>query len=266
MRKDLWLALGIALLTFLIYVPSLKSGFVYDAEAQILNSAYIHTTSNFPEVLSFRVLGRSVIDNNRPVQLLSLMLNALCSGYAPFGYHLTSILLHCFNVAFLVILLTKLLGEGRRVAIACGALVFALHPLNVEVVAEVSSREDALATFFILLGLLLAMKFSAIAESRKWFYAAGAWLAFFLAIGAKETGVVAPFLLTLYWLLYKRNERTRDWGIFIAGSFLVAGGFLWARFVLQPPASEFFFHPPTYLGGSLGKVFLYQPRIWAFLI
>ncbi|MEO6053719.1 MAG: tetratricopeptide repeat protein [Chthoniobacterales bacterium] len=261
-------ALGIALLTFLLYVPSLKSDFVYDAEYQVLNNDYIHTPSNFAEVISLRVLNRDVLDNNRPVQLLSLMLNSLCFGQRSFGYHLTNILIHCINATLLVILLTELFGATRRsrVAIACGVLVFALHPVNVEVVAEVSSREDALAALFILTGLLLAVKFSVVNERTKWFYAAGTLFAFLLAVGSKETGVAAPFLLGLYWLLYKRGERSRDWAVFITCAFFVVGAFIFARFAFQPQMVKTFVQAPTYLGGSFAKVFLYEPRIWAFLI
>ncbi|MEO8825832.1 MAG: tetratricopeptide repeat protein [Chthoniobacterales bacterium] len=266
LRKDILLAIGIGILTFLIYLPSLKSGFVYDAEYQILNNDYIHTASNFYDVISFRVLGSDVLDNNRPVQLFSLMLDSLFSGYQPFGYHLTNILLHSFNAVLLVILLTELLGGEQRYAIACGALVFALHPVNVEVVAEVSSREDALTTFFVLSGLLLAIKFGSVCNRRKWLYAAASVLAFLLAVGAKETGIVGPFLLCLYWLLYGSRERKRDWVILIASAFCMVQIFLYARFALPPVVSRVFLHSPTYLGGSFSHVFLYQPRIWAFLI
>ncbi|MEI6339608.1 MAG: hypothetical protein WCQ57_13655, partial [Verrucomicrobiota bacterium] len=161
------IALLIGLLTFALYLPTLKSGFVYDAEAQVLVDGYIHERANFFEVISLRVLSRDVLDFNRPVQLLSLMVDSLCWGRNPFGYHLTSNLVHALNAALLFLLILRLAeagGIGRSGLFpwiaAAGALLFAWHPVNVEAVAEVSCREDLLATFFLLAGLLLADAFA----------------------------------------------------------------------------------------------------------
>lgn len=48
----------VGLLTFALYLPSLWSWFVYDAEAQILIGDYIHNAAHFPDVLTLRVLAR----------------------------------------------------------------------------------------------------------------------------------------------------------------------------------------------------------------
>lgn len=259
------LALVIGILTFALYLPTLWSGFVYDAKAQIEVDDYIHQRANFFEVVTFRVLSRDVLDYNRPVQLASLMIDSMIWGKNPFGYHLTSNLLHALNTAMVFLLIVALGRVGAAdpgrpclLAAAVGALFFAFHPVNVEAVAEVSSREDLLVAFFVLAGLLLAVKGEGI-----WF-AAGSVLAMLLACAAKETGIAGPFLLGTYWLLYRRNESGKKWAVLIGAAFLVACLFLGARFYFQPEVSHIFIHPPRYLGGSLAKVFEIQPRLWVF--
>src|SRR5476651_534117 len=81
-------ALAIFLGTLLLYCPSLSSGFVYDAEVQILQDNYIHDAGNFCDVVTFRVMTEDVIDSTRPVHLFFLMTDALCWQFRPFGYHL----------------------------------------------------------------------------------------------------------------------------------------------------------------------------------
>ena len=50
-----------------VYLPTLWGEFVYDDVAQIVIDDYIHQPSHLPEVLTFRVMARDVLDFNRPV-------------------------------------------------------------------------------------------------------------------------------------------------------------------------------------------------------
>jgi hypothetical protein len=89
-------------LVVLLYIPTLRGGFVYDSIAQVLYSDDIHTTSNGIDVLSLRVVGQDELDRNRPLHLASLMLDAAVWKKDPFGYRLTSVLLHALNTALLL--------------------------------------------------------------------------------------------------------------------------------------------------------------------
>ncbi len=265
------LAAFAGLLTFLLYLPSLWSGFVYDAEAQIQTDNYIHDPSHFAEVLTLRVMSRDVLDNNRPIQLLSLMTDSLFWGRNPVGYHLTSNLLHSVNTALVFLLIVMALrdaGVWRREpgyigAALLGALLFGFHPINVEPVAEVSSREDVLVTLFTLIGLFCASRFGR--DGNRWAFA-GAVAACFLAVGTKESGVVAPVIIAAYWLLFRRGDNWRRWLPLVAAAMVVAGIFIAARFHLQPTDSEVFVKAAPQLGGSFAATLQIQPRIWAFLI
>ncbi|MFV0416186.1 MAG: tetratricopeptide repeat protein [Chthoniobacterales bacterium] len=256
-------------LTFLLYLPSLWSGFVYDAEAQILIGDYIHNPANFFEVVSFQVMGKDVLDFNRPVQLFSLMLDSLVWGKRAIGYHLTSNLLHALNAGMLALLILKLLPEttivsGRMIAVFA-ALALAFHPVQVEAVAEISSREDVLATFFLLLALLAGEFFARHHGRRAVGWAVLAVLAVLLSCASKETGVIAPVLLLILFLLFHRDQIWRPWVYLIVTTSAVAGIFLFARFALEPQDSIIFTREPTWLGGSLSNTLMIQPRIWLFL-
>ncbi|MFM8458667.1 MAG: hypothetical protein ACKOB0_06925, partial [Chthoniobacterales bacterium] len=112
-------AFGLFLSVVALYLPTLRGGFVYDSIAQVLYSDYIHTSANWSDVLTLRVVGQDQLDRNRPLFLASLMLDAAVWKREPFGYRLTSILLHALNAALLFVFIAiALRGRTPPVAVA----------------------------------------------------------------------------------------------------------------------------------------------------
>lgn len=255
-------------LVAVLFLPSLRGGFVYDSPAQILYSDALHQPGFLWDALTLRVFRMDVIDRLRPAQLVSLGLDARLWGRNPFGYHWTSILLHALNAALAFRLLWQALADVafRRPAAWLGALLFAVHPALVEAVAEVSFREDLLATTGVLGGLLALAR---AARHTGWRRAAGAGAAIallLLAAGAKETGWMGPFLLAVSGAALARRSDTRLYaGTASAAALLIAGFALYARAV-APDASAIFRHAPTYPAGGLKGMFPLWPRFWAFQV
>ena len=124
------------------------------------------------------------------------------------GYHLTGLLLHAGVTALLFLLIVRLLDGApqARVVAFLAALLFAVHPVNCETVAEPSYREDLLVALFVLAGLNCAAWFEI-----GWLSGIATVLLFFLAVGAKESGVAGPVALGVYWCLFRRTEPRRAW-------------------------------------------------------
>ena len=276
-------AAGLVGLTVAVFSTTLAAGFVYDARLQILTDPFLHDPRNWWPVLTFGVLRMDVLDFNRPVNLASLMLDAAVWGKAPFGYHLTSVLMHAANVVLTWMVLRRLLGTGHdglratgatagvpgsgdrpHAALSAGAaaLIFAVHPVVTEAVCEPTFREDLLVALFTLAGLLLAMGRSQRAANEGW-RAAACIACSLLAIGSKESGIAAPAAIGVYWLLFRRGERGWFWPVVIGGAKIAVLAFLAARFLLEPPASRIFVSRPQYPGGSLAVALLLEPRILA---
>ncbi len=276
-KLSLWsvcipLLLGVA--AFLVYWPSLKSGLVYDAYAEIVEEGFITSLSNLPDVLSLKVLGMSnLLLGARPGQMLYLMLNAAIWDKDPFGYHLSSNLFHAANVVLLFVLLRRLIapelaGLSRdsilkiQFAMATVTLIFALHPLMVESVSEVSYSSSLLVTFFTLLALLAATSFRP-GNFRVAMLTGGmGTLCAFAAVDSKESGVTAATILIAYWFLFRRKEARLPWFIFLGAAMAVTVAFLAARFLLAPPSTV---HLGP-IGGSFSRIFLIQPRLWVFMM
>src|SRR2546425_2391699 len=135
---------------------------------------------------------------------MTLGLDYLLWGLNPFGYHLTSLLLHAANavVFFFVVrrILTRALpspaerGHALTVSAGFAALVFAIHPLRVESVAWVTERRDVLSGLFYLVTILLYLRACERgARSRGWYWLSVA--AFVLALLSKSMVVNLPIVL-----------------------------------------------------------------------
>ncbi len=265
---------ALALLTFLLYSPSLRSQFVYDAQMQIEQDDFIHTPSNLWDVLTFRVMARDVLDFNRPVHLASLMIDSLIWGRDPLGFHLTSILLHTANVVLLFLLLRRWIEQylqmrksenaekGALVSATIGAALFAVHPLCTEAVAEPSYREDLLSCFFMLWALVLASEWPARWRGKPLAIAVGIFLCTLWSIGSKEIGASVTAILGIYWLTMRWRAPRLNWIGLLFGCGVIALIFTAARFFFEPKNSVIFLTKPQYLGGSFGAMLHLQPRVW----
>ena len=269
------LSLLLALVTFLVYWPSLKADFVYDAHIEFFQENFITNLSHLPDVLSLKVLGMNYQLGDRPGQLLYLMLIAAISGKDPFGYHLVSNLLHAANVALLVVLLLRLaraeianppkdIALKMLLAITATTLIFALHPLVVEPVSDVSYSSDLLVAFFSLLALLAATAFDPDHFRPALLCGSAGTFCAFASVASKESGVATAALLVVYWFLYRRRETKVPWLCFLGAAIVVTAAFLAARFLLAPPAPMV--NSLVYLGGSFSQVFLIQPQLWIFMM
>ena len=169
----------IAALALACYVNTLVNGFVFDDSAYLASDAVRKLAVG--DIFCSNWLGLALY---RPLTLLSLGFDFQFFGEAPWGYHLTNVLLHTVNSLLLYALARDLLGEDR--AALWAALLYASHPLQTEVVAWVSARGDLLASLLSLSALLAHRRRRVLA----YLLYAGACL-------AKETAMVLPVALFL---------------------------------------------------------------------
>ncbi len=138
----------------------------------------------------------------RPVWLASLLLDARLFD-SPLGGHVMNLAYHAVT-SLLVFLLARRLLTGHAsatLAATLAAAVFAVHPIHAESVCWVIARVDILATLFSTLTLLLALAWR---DSRSVPALLLTPLAFLLAVGSKEVGIVTAVLVPLAMVLAPR--------------------------------------------------------------
>ena len=140
----------------------------------------------------------------RPLQTVSFMLDALVGGPKPFIYHLTNLLLHIAS-SLCVFWLLLTLGYQRLLSLLL-ALLFAMHPMFVPMVAWVPTRGDLLLTIFVIVSFILFIK--SFRTNRPTLVVLHG-LTFFLALLSKETAVAVPPLCLLYYYFELRKTPGR---------------------------------------------------------
>jgi tetratricopeptide (TPR) repeat protein len=211
------LALLCAALALAVFSPVLDGGFLnWDDDANILANH------------AFRGLGWTQLKwmgttlhlgHYHPLTWLSLALDHALWGLDPFGYHLTSVLLHAASAAAFFLAAAELLSwSGGRpgaaptlAGAAFASLFFALHPLRVESVAWVTQRRDVLCGLFFLLSILFYLKDARRAEGSGWARRHARSLAFYAAaLLSKEVAVVLPAALLALDLFPLRRRLSRS--------------------------------------------------------
>ena len=131
-------------------------------------------------------------------------------GLDPKVFHLANIALHWINVILVFSLMRRLLTWP--LAAFLGALVFALHPLQVEAVAWVSGGKDLICACFSLLALQALMRSRDHKYPRRLRVVASMY--FLLAVLAKPVAVMLPLAAVLL-LVWRRTDgdkiRISDW-------------------------------------------------------
>lgn len=134
--------------------------------------------------------------NYAPVHIISHMLDYEIGGLTPTVYHLTNLLLHAANGSLLFLLLIRL-GTSHTAALVA-AMIFILHPVQVETVAWVSQRKNLLSLFFMLISFYCYIDYlSTVSGKRRLLYAASLGAAI-LAMLSKSVAVVIPAVFILY--------------------------------------------------------------------
>jgi protein O-mannosyl-transferase len=130
-------------------------------------------------------------------------------------------------------------GQGERTAALAAGLIFAVHPVHVEVVASVVGRADLMATVAACLAVYAAITRDSVA-----------WSAVFLSLGilSKESAAAAPALIVWAWALGFARPPRRRMLAFVASWVAIAVPYLLLRWIVLHPYEGFPNLAPQFLG------------------
>lgn len=140
----------------------------------------------------------------RPLSLLAFAVQWVVGGGAPMVFHATSIALYALVCVATLLLLRALVSPGAAMA---GALLFAVHPLHVESVANVVGQAELWVALFVIAACAVFLR----ARARRTLEApaiVAIATCYVLALGFKEHALVLPGLLVAAELLVVRAHRS----------------------------------------------------------
>jgi len=220
LKKSIFLIAGIVLLTF---GNSLTNEFIGDTKSIYdQNSFYKHPANltrffrrdfimspeQFVPHLNVESSFSGCI-SYRPVTALSFLVDYQLFRGVPFWHHLSNLAYH-FVACLLVYFFARSLALTDAVSLL-SALIFAVHPIQAEVVNNIGYRSDILAVIFSLLTLLAYQRYRGSVpgrSSKKWLALSSVCL--LLGLLSKGSALVLPALIFLFEYFFVRPSKRKS--------------------------------------------------------
>lgn len=211
---------AVAACAALVYLGSLWNRFALDDLYIVVLNPLVRAPSGL-----WRAFGASYWAGNlnttvyRPLAVATYAIDWMVGAAS--WFHLVNMLWHV--AATLLVAMLARRWAGNAAAFVAGVL-FAIHPVHVEAVANVVGRNELMAAVFALLAVYAAL------EHEQVLWSAGA---FACGLLSKENAVVTPALIAFAWLLRLRPlPATRRLAWFVVSWAIVGIAYIAVRYVV----------------------------------
>jgi len=204
-----YLGILLAVITLLLYANTLQNGYVLD-DATVITKNTIVTQgfSGIPELMiTPRLKGFELTNNEESYRPLPMIMYAI--EYQIFGAnaaegHFFNILSFIGCVVALFFFLIKLFPNKNAGVAFAASLLFAIHPIHTEVVANIKSRDELLCFLFAFLALNVFINYARQGKFRQ--LITGAVL-LFLSLLSKETSITFLLVIPFVFFFYVNENR-----------------------------------------------------------
>jgi len=236
------------IIALLVYGPSFKVPFLFDDRLSIVQNQYIRITSLGARPLFYAAF--QDFKQNRPLTNLSLALNYYFNRENPRGYHLVNFfffLLTAFGIWQVLGKIFSRLGyDPLRGALAAwlSALVWTVHPLNIQAVTYIVQRHTSIAGAFSVWSIYF-YQLGLERKSWSWVFLLGSGLCCALALLSKETALTLPAIILAYRLYFFDGlkpgwfGRNWKWILALAIFYLATAGVALRPSMLEALSSGF---------------------------
>jgi protein O-mannosyl-transferase len=200
---------ALVLITVGLYLPTFRSGFIWDDADYVTANPWVRGTSTILDIWFSHSTPQYY-----PVTFTSFWLEHKLWGLDPAGYHVVNVLLHAADAVLLYLVMRAL---SRRLAFAV-ALVFAIHPIQVETVAWITERKNLLAVLFFLLAVRSWLRYE---TGRR--PGAYAWSFVMFVLSLLSKSITVAFVAVPFLLKWSRRQRIERGDLVRAVPFCAAG-------------------------------------------
>ena len=195
----------ILLASLVSYINTFDNEFVWDDHIFILDNTDIKLFSNIPYFFKEDADGLY-----RPLRTLHYTIAYSIFKKNEFGYHLNSIFFHIIISVLIFFIIKNIIGKNIALI---ASLIFAVHPIHTERVANMTAGFDLLGIFLLLLSFYFYILFSKSSNKESFIkngknnrYFIFSLLFFILALFASEEAITLPLLIILYEFSFNREK------------------------------------------------------------
>ncbi len=211
MSFSLKMAILLGVIAFMAYANTFSNGYALDDFTVIRDNTIVTKgMSAIPQILTTPYRRGWFITTNdlyRPLSLVMFATEYQLFDGQPKASHVMNVLVFAGCVILLFLFLDKLFGKKRTGVAFFATLLFALHPIHTEVVANIKSRDELLCFFFAFLSLNMFLKYANSGTMKHLIYGI---VAFFLSYLSKETVISFLFVIPFIFYFYKNENKTRS--------------------------------------------------------
>jgi protein O-mannosyl-transferase len=201
---------------FVCYGNTILNDYAYDDSVVITENKFTQKgIDGIPDIFTNNTFVGSyenvpVLDRYRPLSLATFAVERAIFGQNPHVSHFNNVLLFVLTALVLYLLLLKLFG-GRHDADGflglpfVAAMVFAVHPVHTEIVANIKGRDEILVLAGSLSATLLVLKYL---DARRFLHLAVSFCLFLMALFSKENAMTFLAVVPLTIFYYKRTRWT----------------------------------------------------------
>ncbi len=222
-----WHIIVLLLLPFLLYAQAFNFNFVFhDDDVIILQNSEVLKNFEWRKLLfSDAWLMNKKIELYRPLQNVTYAIDYFFSGTSPKAYHIHNVLVFAAGIILLFFVLLKLNIPAAHSFIL--SALYSAHYLFANTVCWIPARGDLYLFLFSM--MLFLVWFKALEENKLQFYLLSALL-YFMALLAKESGIVLlPILLLITWQQGKLNFKNSSMYVFAGAAVALSGIYFYMR-------------------------------------
>jgi tetratricopeptide (TPR) repeat protein len=163
----------------------------------------------------------------RPLSVVTFALEQELFKGNPYISHAINVVLFGCTVLLLFSFLKNSILKEREELAFLAALIFTVHPIHTEVVANIKSRDELLSLLFLLMALMLAFRYHM--REKKILYLVASAIFYCLALFSKENGIAFLAVIPLF-LYFFTSARPKSIPLLLVPYVVVALLYIVVRF------------------------------------
>ena len=210
----------------------------FGADHSIVAGGRYRPMSQLTYMIEFQLFGKSIKEKIGDLDDYYNLHNAKNEEYfydtpLPFVNHLLNLIYYILLCLLIYEVLARIFPqhEGKKWFQSLpfiAVLLFAVHPIHTEVVANVKGRDEIFAMLGSFAALWCSLKY---VDTRKWYWLVISLLAFTFGIFSKENTITFLAVLPLALFYYKNeNKRTADYFVTLIPLVIGSVFFVWVRY------------------------------------
>jgi protein O-mannosyl-transferase len=216
------IAVLLFVVAFVLYGNTIPFGYALDDKIVVTDNEYVKQgLPGIPKIMSTDTFAGALGEKMnlvtggryRPLSLVTFAMEVQLFGLNPHVSHTINILLYGLTAMLLYLLVLKFLalrsnGGAWYVSVPfLTALLFLVHPLHTEVVANIKGRDEILSLLFSLAATLAAFR---TLETKRSIHAVGTAILFLLGLLSKENTVTFLFVIPLAIFFFTKHPLRKQ--------------------------------------------------------